>query len=39
MITQELTDFATEFLQEGAYDAIDKKTILNSYPLKNKKLN
>ena len=30
-----LTDFAYEFLQEGAYDAIDKETILNDYPLDN----
>ena len=30
-----LTDFAYEFLQEGAADAIDKETILNSYPLEN----
>ena len=30
-----LTDFAYEFLQEGAYDAIDKDTILNAYPLDN----
>jgi hypothetical protein len=30
-----LTDFAYEFLQEGAYDAIDKDTILNSYSLDN----
>lgn len=30
-----LTDFAWEFLQEGAYDAIDKDTILNAYPLNN----
>jgi len=30
-----LTDFAWEFLQEGAYDAIDKDTILNAYPLDN----
>jgi hypothetical protein len=30
-----LTDFAYEFLQEGAYDAIDKETILNAYPLDN----
>lgn len=31
----ELTDFAYEFLQEGAYDAIDKDSILNAYPLDN----
>jgi hypothetical protein len=31
----ELTDFAQEFLQEGAYDAIDKESILNAYPLDN----
>jgi hypothetical protein len=31
----ELTDFAHEFLQEGAYDAIDKDTILNAYSLDN----
>lgn len=31
----ELTDFAYEFLQEGADDAIDKQTILNAYPLDN----
>jgi hypothetical protein len=31
----ELTDFAYEFLQEGADDAIDKETILNAYPLDN----
>jgi hypothetical protein len=30
-----LTDFAYEFLQEGADDAIDKETILNAYPLDN----
>ncbi len=30
-----LTDFAYEFLQEGASDAIDKESILNSYPLAN----
>ena len=30
-----LTDFAYEFLQEGAYDAIDKESILNAYPLDN----
>ena len=30
-----LTDFAYEFLQEGAPDAIDKDTILNSYSLEN----
>jgi hypothetical protein len=30
-----LTDFAYEFLQEGAYDAIDKETILKAYPLDN----
>jgi hypothetical protein len=30
-----LTDFAYEFLQEGAYDAIDKDTILNAYPVEN----
>jgi hypothetical protein len=30
-----LTDFATEFLQEGASDAIDKESILNAYPLEN----
>ena len=28
-----LTDFAYEFLQEGADDAIDKDSILNAYPL------
>lgn len=28
----ELTDFAYEFLQEGASDAIDKSSILNAYP-------
>lgn len=28
-----LTDFAYEFLQEGSDDAIDKDSILNSYPL------
>ena len=27
-----LTDFANEFLQEGASDAIDKSSILNAYP-------
>jgi hypothetical protein len=31
----ELTDFAQEFLQEGADDAIDKDSILNAYPLDN----
>jgi hypothetical protein len=31
----ELTDFAYEFLQEGASDAIDKDSILNAYPLEN----
>lgn len=31
----ELTDFAYEFLQEGAYDAIDKDSILTAYPLDN----
>ena len=30
-----LTDFAHEFLQEGAYDAIDKDLILQSYPSSN----
>lgn len=30
-----LTEFATEFLQEGASDAIDKQSILDSYPLEN----
>ena len=30
-----LTDFAYEFLQEGAPDAIDKETILKAYPLEN----
>ncbi len=30
-----LTDFAYEFLQEGAPDAIDKETILKAYPLDN----
>lgn len=30
-----LTDFAHEFLQEGADDAIDKESILNAYPLEN----
>ena len=30
-----LTDFAYEFLQEGAGDAIDKESILNAYPLDN----
>ena len=30
-----LTDFAYEFLQEGADDAIDKESILNAYPLDN----
>jgi hypothetical protein len=30
-----LTEFATEFLQEGASDAIDKDSILNAYPLTN----
>jgi hypothetical protein len=30
-----LTDFAQEFLQEGADDAIDKDSILNAYPLTN----
>ncbi len=30
-----LTDFAYEFLQEGAYDAIDKDSILTAYPLDN----
>lgn len=34
----QLTDFASEFLQEGAYDAIDKESILNAYPLSNIKL-
>lgn len=30
-----LTDFAEEFLQEGAGNAIDKNSILNAYPLIN----
>jgi len=30
-----LTDFACEFLQEGASDAIKKDSILNSYPPEN----
>lgn len=30
-----LTDFAQEFLQEGANKAIDKNSILNAYPLNN----
>lgn len=30
-----LTDFACEFLQEGAYDAIDKDSIIKSYPIDN----
>lgn len=30
-----LTDFAYEFLQEGASDAIDIDSILNAYPLDN----
>lgn len=30
-----LNDFAHEFLQEGASDAIDKDSILNAYPLTN----
>lgn len=31
----ELTEFAFEFMQEGAHEAIDKDSILNSYPLIN----
>lgn len=31
----QLSDFAYEFLQEGAEDAIDKDSILNSYNLDN----
>lgn len=31
----ELTPFASEFLQEGASNAIDKQSILNAYPLEN----
>lgn len=30
-----LTDFAHEFLQEGASEAIDKDSILNAYPKEN----
>ena len=30
-----LTDFANEFLQEGASDAIDKESIINSYSIDN----
>lgn len=30
-----LTDFASEFLQEGASDAIDTRSILNAYPKEN----
>ena len=30
-----LTDFASEFLQEGASEAINKESILNAYPLTN----
>lgn len=30
-----LTDFACEFLQEGAPDSIDRKSILNSYSSEN----
>ena len=30
-----LTDFAQEFLQEGASDAIDEESIINAYPLDN----
>lgn len=30
-----LTDFAQEFLQEGASDAIDEESIINAYPLEN----
>ena len=30
-----LTDFASEFLQEGSGEAIDKNSIINSYPLTN----
>lgn len=30
-----LTDFAQEFLQEEASDAIDKDSIINAYPLEN----
>jgi len=30
-----LTEFAQEFLQEGADDAIDKNSIINAYPLTN----
>jgi len=30
-----LTDFASEFLQEGASEAIDKDSILTAYPLTN----
>lgn len=28
----QLTDFASEFLQEGASEAINKESILNAYP-------
>ncbi len=31
----QLTEFAYEFLQEGANDAINKDSILNAYPLGN----
>jgi hypothetical protein len=31
----ELTEFAQEFLQEGASDAIDKESIVTAYPLTN----
>ena len=30
-----ITEFAQEFLQEGASDAIDKESIVNAYPLTN----
>ncbi len=33
----DLTEFAAEFLQEAYYDAIDKETIFNAYPVSNVK--